>query len=127
MKMNDPSKFASHDDVKEIANSMHLLTNQISNLVVELKSDRKSADERETRHNKDVDELKVALEKERDIASIDRKEFRQDVQKIKERLIPVENISKAIKNISMKIIGSLALMFVVGGMSVFAMVKYTGL
>lgn len=119
-------RFASHDDVKEMSNNVHLLTNQISNLVVELKNDRKSADEREARHNKDVDELKAALEKESNIALIDRKELREDVQKIKERLIPVENISKLIKNIATKIIGSLALMFIVGGTSVFAMIKYIG-
>ncbi len=124
--MNSDNNFASRDDMTEMSKSVGSLANQISILVTELKNDRKSADNRELKHNKDVDSLKLELKEEIRLAAAERKELRASMQKLRERIIPVESISETIKSISTKIIGSLLLMSLAGGIGVFALIKFTG-
>ena len=123
--MPDP-EYASHEDVKAIIEAVGKSTAAISNLALKLEHQSEILEANEKRNDKRLDKIEAEAKEDRVSSSKARKELHEEVSNIKERLKPVEGISGVIKDIAVKLIGSLALTFIVGGISVFAIVKSLG-
>ena len=109
--MTDPL----HEDVRLLVKVVTEQTVAIGALSIEVCHQSELHKESEKRNEKQRDEMIVAIN-----------ENRIKNEDLDKRLIPVEGISKTISSIATKIIGSLFLVFILGGVSIFVLIKALG-
>lgn len=123
--MGDP-QYASHEDVRDIIRAVGESTAAVSNLAIKLEHQSSLFEASEKRNEKRLDKLEDDVKHDREKSGESRKAIHEDISKIKQRLKPVEGMSKVISQIGTKIIGSLAVTFIGGGVAIFAIIKAIG-
>lgn len=119
--------YASKDDVQSILKAMGESTSAISNLAIKLEHQSVLMEKSEERNVKRIDKLEVEAKEDRKESAASRKEMHEKITIIGGRLIPVESMTKIIKTISTRIIGTLITSFITGGVFVYlVMTKLLG-
>lgn len=119
-------EYALKDDVQSILKAMGESTAAISNLAIKLEHQSTLIEAAEKRNDKRIEKLEVEAKEDRKAAAASRKDMHKEIYLIGSRLIPVESISGILKTISVRIIGTLITMFIVGGVSAYFITKLLG-
>ena len=107
--------YASHEDIKLIVQAVSDLTRATGEMVIRFDHQASLFKASEERREKEHDKMELEI-----------KANRLSNEAIEKRLIPVEGTNKLISSIATKIIGSLVLVFILGGVGIFAAIKLSG-
>ncbi len=124
--MADDSSYASKEDFNQILKAIGESTTAVSNLAVKLEHQSSLIEAAEKRNDKRIDKLELEAKEDRKSSSASRKEMHKEITDLGQRLIPTELMTETITKLSNKIIGTLAVSFIVGGIGVFAIFKAMG-
>ena len=101
-------------------------TKVISNLAVKLEHQSSLIEASEERNDKRIDKLEVEAKEDRVSASSSRKEMHQEITNLAQRLIPTEIMTDSISKLTNKIIGSLFVAIIIGGVVAYGTIKALG-
>lgn len=113
-------------DMRELIKVVSESTVAVSNLAIKVEHQSDLHESSEKRNDKRLDKIEKEAKEDREKSAASRKEMHSDISDIKERLGPLESLKNIISTISTKLIGSLILMFVGGGIGIFAIIKTLG-
>ena len=97
-----------------------------SNLAIKVEHQSSLIEASEKRNDKRIDKLELEAKEDRKSASASRKDMHKEISDLSERVIPTELMTKTVTTLSNKIIGTLVVLFVTGGVTAFILIRESG-